>query len=67
VRSRDQLLIPDGMPEAVIDDLKMIEIQEEDGKQIVLATFGARDGTLEPRPEQDSVWQASQHIVKRIE
>ena len=54
------------MPEVVIDAFEMIEVEEEDGKHIVLATFGVCHGSLQPLPEHGPVWQAGQRIMKGI-
>ena len=64
-RDRYKQLIGDDVPEAVVEELEAIKIEEEDSEQIILMPFGARDGVLQVVNEQSAVRQARESVVQR--
>ena len=62
-RHRAQQLIAGGVPEAVVDELEVVQVDEEDGGR-ALFVRGPRESVVEPLLEGDAVREARQRIVE---
>ena len=49
---RDQELVAGGVPQAVVDDLEAVEVEEQHGEMVVLLAFRSEDRPAEPVHEQ---------------
>ena len=58
-----QELVADRMPEAVVDHLEAVEVEEEHREEAASAALGARAGALEAVEEEGAVRQAGERIV----
>ena len=60
-----QQLVAAGVAEAVVDDLEVVEVQEQQRRRVAAAP-GARLGALEAVVEQRAVREAGQRVVQRL-
>ena len=63
-RGEPQHLVAARVPEAVVDGLEAVEVEEEHGQRRVLALLAA-DRVVEPVEEQHAVRQPGQRVVER--
>src|SRR6185437_14496129 len=63
LRHLDEELVPGGMPQAIVDHLETVEIEEEDG-EVLVAPGGAREGMVETVEQEGTVWQPGEGIVE---
>src|SRR5207248_159458 len=63
-RERDQQVVADTVTEAVVDVLEAVEINEEDGEQVVGAAARVLDGEAEVVEQERAIRQPRQRIVK---
>ncbi len=61
----DQHLVPRGVPQAVVDDLEPVEVEEHHGHRMG-APLGPRHGLLQPVHEERPVRKAGEWVVERL-
>ena len=65
LRHRDQQLIAHHVPEAVVDQVETIEVQDQHREQVVGMALGAAQRLLDQVEQQKPVWQAGERILQR--
>ncbi len=61
----DQQLVTGGVPQTVVDQLEVVEVEEQDGQRRQ-GPSGAGQGVLQPVPEQGPVGQTAQGVVEGL-
>jgi len=54
------------VPERVVHDLEVVQIEEEDGDELVRVADGSRQRVVEPLDEQGAVRQAGQAVIEGL-
>ena len=66
-RDRLQQLVADGVPEAVVDDLEAVEVEEQHRRAALgVVALGAPDRLVEAVDEQHAVREAGERVVQRV-